>query len=201
MSLMRHLVLCCLLGLVGRHDGVWEMNMGSVIYVTRHFTARLPRMPHVLRADGGHVFIEANDRSVSERTQLTAEQAIELVWLTMLVGQAYWDVMPSRGLDLYRLNYQDNGNWAFARGEQPVLHVHVYGRTCDERHQEYGQALHLPDVGTGFYDGFEPLTDDDVLALREHMEMLAKTEGFRWGQSPDGGMPADGSGSSSNSRS
>ena len=156
--------------------------MDSAIYVTRHFTVKAAGAPHVPRADGGHLFIEANDHSISERTQLTAEQAVELAWLTMLVGQAYWDVMPERGLDLYRLNYQDNGNWAFVRGEQPVLHVHVYGRTRDEQHQEYGQALHLPYIDTGFYDGFEPLTDDDAAALCARMEALAQTERFRWPQ-------------------
>ena len=90
--------------------------------------------------------------------------------------------MPERGLNLYRLNYQDNGNWAFVRGEQPVLHVHIYGRTRDEQHQEFGQALKLPYIDTGFYDGFDPLSADDIAALHGRMEKLAATEKFRWPQ-------------------
>ena len=155
--------------------------MDSAIYVTRHFTVKAAGAPHVPRADGGHLFIEANDHSISERTQLTAEQAVELAWLTMLVGQAYWDVMPERGLDLYRLNYQDNGNWAFVRGEDPLFHIHIYGRARNEKHQEYGQALRFPYPTTGFYEGFQPLTDDDIAALAARMDELAASEKYGWG--------------------
>lgn len=156
--------------------------MDRIIFEGTSFTVKTPNVPHIPREDGGHVFIEVNDHSISERTQLDSVQATELAWTTMLTGQAYWDVMPTRGLDLYRLNYQDNGNWSFVRGETPVLHVHVYGRTRTEKHQEYGQALHLPYITTGFYDGFAPLTDDDVAALGDRMRELARTERFRWPQ-------------------
>ena len=84
--------------------------MDGIVYKTQNFTVKAPEVPHVPREDGGHVFIEANDPHCCDRTQLTADQAIECAWLTMLAGEAYWNVMSERGLDLYRLNYQDNGN-------------------------------------------------------------------------------------------
>ncbi len=153
--------------------------METTLFKSNNFTVKLASTPHVPREDGGHIFIEVNDHSIAERSQLSPEQIIELAWLTALAGQAYWDVMPSRGLDLYRLNYQDNGNWAFVRNETPVLHIHIYGRTRNEKHQEYGQALHLPYVDTGFYDSFEPLTSDDAEALHDRMVELAQTERFQ----------------------
>lgn len=162
---------------------LYNRTMDKTIYRTRNFTVKVPTTPHVPREDGGHIFVEVNDHSIAERAELSPELTIELAWLISLAGQAYWDIMPARGLDLYRLNYQDNGNWAFVRGETPVLHVHLYGRTRDESHQTYGQALHFPYVDTGFYDGFEALTDDDIQALADRMARLATTEKFqdpRW---------------------
>ena len=155
--------------------------MDKVVFETQDFTVKVPSVPHVPREDGGHVFIDANDPACQDRTQLSAEQAIECAWLTMLAGEAFWDVMTERGVDLYRLNYQDNGNWAFVRGEAPHLHIHVYGRARGEQHQEYGQALHFPYVTTGFYEGFQPLTDEDVAALAARMRELAATEKYCWG--------------------
>ena len=152
--------------------------MDATIFESENFTVKVPSAPHVPRRDGGHIYVEANDNTIEERVQLTPKQAVELAWLVSLAGQAYWDVMPQRGLDLYRLNYQDNGNWAFVRGERPVLHIHIYGRTRDEKHQSYGQALHLPYIDTGFYDGFEPLSNGDIQALRARMSELTGEKRF-----------------------
>ena len=155
--------------------------MDGIVYKTQNFTVKAPEVPHVPREDGGHVFIEANDPHCCDRTQLTADQAIECAWLTMLAGEAYWNVMSERGLDPYRLNYQDNGNWAFVRGEDPLFHIHIYGRARNEKHQEYGQALRFPYPTTGFYEGFQPLTDDDIAALAARMDELAASEKYGWG--------------------
>lgn len=157
----------------------YNATMDRLIYKTQNFAVKVPTVPHVPREDGGHIFIEINDHSIAERAQLSPGQSVELTWLLSLTGQAYWDVMPERGLDLYRLNYQDNGNWAFVRGETPVLHVHVYGRTRNEAHQEYGQALRFPYVDTGFYDTFEALTAEDIAALRQRICDLAATPRFQ----------------------
>ena len=92
-----------------------------VILESKHFVILAPEQPHVSRRDGGHLII--NPRiAVEDRTQLGREQAVELVKLTMVTGEAMRTVLTRRGIDIGRINYQDNGNW------RPQLHVHLYGR-------------------------------------------------------------------------
>ena len=49
-----------------------------IVLETRHFTILAPEQPHVSRGDGGHLII--NPRvTVEDRTQLSSEQAVELM--------------------------------------------------------------------------------------------------------------------------
>lgn len=153
--------------------------MATVVCRTEHFTVKLPDVPHVPREDGGHIYIEANDPSREERTQLTPLESIECAWLTSLVGEAMWDALPKQGINLYRINYQDNGNWSFLRGERPLFHVHLYGRAQGEQHQKYGNALFLPYPTSGFYDGFAPLSRDDIIELIGAIRRLESSPKYR----------------------
>jgi hypothetical protein len=67
---------------------------------------------------------------------LTVSEAIEIMLLTMIVGKAYTDAMKVRGVDIERLNYQDNGNWSYLRGEKPLFHIHIYGRVKGSKIQK-----------------------------------------------------------------
>ena len=150
----------------------------SVIYGTTHYVVVAPERPHVDRADGGHIIIQPRERVV-DRTQLSAEQAIELMRLTMIVGQAMAEALNARGIDVGRINYQDNGNWGVFRPEGPALHVHLYGRAVSARAQPYGEALYLPKRETGFYEGVQPLDEGDVAAIRERIEEISRREKYR----------------------
>jgi diadenosine tetraphosphate (Ap4A) HIT family hydrolase len=150
----------------------------SLIYETAHFTVVAPEQPHVDRADGGHLIILPKARVV-DRTQLSPEQAIELMRLTMIAGQAMAEALNARGVDVGRINYQDNGNWGVFRPEGPALHVHLYGRARSACRQPYGEALHLPKRETGFYEGVRPLDDGDVVAIRERMDEIAASDKYR----------------------
>ena len=152
--------------------------MERIIYKTDNFSVKVPNIPHITREEGGHIFIEANNHSISERSQLSPSQIVEMSWLLAITSQAYWNVMKNIGIMLYRLNYQDNGQWAFIRNETPVLHIHIYGRAIGETNQEYGQALYLPYPDTKFYDNFIPLNEEDISLLREEIQSLSKTEKF-----------------------
>ena len=79
------------------------------------------------RGDGGHIVITPKI-PVTDRQQLSAKLAIELIRLTILAGQAMTTVMNTNGVDIGRINYQDNGNWTVFRPEGSFLHVHLYGR-------------------------------------------------------------------------
>ena len=147
--------------------------MPSVIE-TKHFEITAPERPHVSRGDGGHLIINPK-LPVEDRTRLSREQAIELVKLTMVAGEAMTTVLTRRGIDIGRINYQDNGNW------RPELHVHVYGRARGAKIQPFGHALAFPPTREAFLkmEDLEPLNAEDVVALRAEIERLLGTEKYQ----------------------
>ena len=95
-------------------------------------------------------------------------------------------VLRSSGVDIGRINYQDNGNWAVFSPEGPYLHVHLYGRAKDARRQPYGQACHFPHINEHpeFYEGLEPLSEEDCEGIRALIEEFLSEERYsdvRWG--------------------
>lgn len=147
----------------------------AIIYEARHFVLRTLDQPHVSREDGGHIVIDPRV-VVEDRTQLTREQAIELVKLTMVGGEALKTVLGRGGIDIGRINYQDNGNW---RAE---LHVHIYGRALNAKRQPYGHSLDFCGTREDFrreMGQLEPLNADDAAALREEITRLLASDKYR----------------------
>lgn len=147
----------------------------AVIYEARHFVLRTLDQPHVSREDGGHIVIDPKV-AVEDRTQLTREQAIELVKLTMVGGEAMKTVLTRKGIDIGRINYQDNGNW---RAE---LHVHLYGRARNARLQPWGHALAFPPTREAFrreMGDLDPLREDDITELRAEITRLLAGDKYR----------------------
>ena len=150
----------------------------------------MPERPHVSREDGGHLWAVAKDEHIlrmPDRTKLTPDQAVELIRLTMLAGESYVLAMKNRGIEIVRINYQENGNWSYkpdsiARGEKPFLHVHLYGRRWGKR--DFPEALIFPPRESGFYDDFEPLNEGDIAEIRKQISLLENTEKYQlanWG--------------------
>jgi diadenosine tetraphosphate (Ap4A) HIT family hydrolase len=147
----------------------------ALVFEAGHFDITAPERPHVSRSDGGHLIIDPKT-VVEDRTQLTRAQAVELVKLTMVAGEAMKSVLASRGIDIGRINYQDNGNW---RAE---LHVHLYGRARNAKLQPYGHALAFPPTREAFMremGDLEPLDADDIEALRVEIARLLATDKYR----------------------
>ena len=147
------------------------------IYETENFIVEAVDQPHVTREDGGHIKIYPKIRKV-DRTELTPKEAIEVMRLTMIVGEAMTKVMNNRGIDIGRINYQDNGNWSVFKPEGPYFHIHLYGRAKSAKIQKWGDATHFPHRETGFYDGHEPLSDEDTEEIRLEIEKLFKKEKY-----------------------
>ncbi len=147
----------------------------AVIYEARHFILKTLDQPHVSRSDGGHIVIDPKV-AVEDRSRLAPEQAIELVKLTMVGGEAMRAVLTRKGIRIGRINYQDNGNW---RAE---LHVHLYGRALDAKLQPWGHALAFPPTREAFrreMGNLEPLRPDDIAELRAEIGRLLETEKYR----------------------
>ena len=147
----------------------------AIVYEARHFVLRTLDQPHVSRADGGHIVIDPKV-AVEDRTKLSGEQAIELVKLTMAGGEAMKTVLSRRGIDIGRINYQDNGNW------RPELHVHLYGRARGATLQPYGHALAFPPAREEFrhtMGSLEPLHPEDIAELRDEIARLLASDRYR----------------------
>lgn len=147
---------------------------------TEFFTIKVPSKPHLTASEGGHLFIETNNPSISDRTQLGGHEATELVWLTMVLGEALTQCLENRGIDVYRINYQDNGNWSFLRGEEPRLHIHLYGRSRNETYQTYGQALCFPDPNDAYYTHMEPFDGAFIAQLQDYLATLVAADKYAW---------------------
>lgn len=144
----------------------------SLIYESANFRILAPEKPHVDRMDGGHIKIEPKV-PVEDRTKLSPALAKELMMLTMVAGEAMTLALRRRGIDIGRMNYQDNGNW------NPTFHVHLYGRAHSAKTQKFGEALSLPLRSTGFYDHFQPLNEGDISEIRKEIEQLLATKKYR----------------------
>lgn len=153
------------------------------IYQTENFIVEAVDEPLVTRKDGGHISINPKIKIV-DRTQLSPKLAIELMRLTMLVGEAMAIGLNNRGIDIGRINYQDNGNWGVFKPEGPFLHIHLYGRAKSATIQKYGEACSFPFRETGFYNGFEPLNSKDILEIQKQIQILLqqkKYDKINWG--------------------
>ena len=147
----------------------------TVVHESVHFTIVVPEHPHVTRSDGGHLIINPIV-PVEDRTKLTREQALELVKLTMVAGEAMTTVLTRRGIPIGRINYQDNGNW------RHELHVHLYGRSRRATNQPWGTFLQIPPTREAFnakMGHLEPLNAEDAGELRAEIERLLATAKYR----------------------
>ena len=151
----------------------------ALIFESKNFIVESAEKPHIDRADGGHIKIFPKVR-YTDRQQLTPKQAVELMRLTVVVGQAMTKVMNEHGIDVGRINYQDNGNWSVFKNEGPHLHVHLYGRAKSAKTNKYGQACFFPHKkeDPGYYANFKPLTVGDIKEIRREIERLFTEEKY-----------------------
>ncbi|HWQ59950.1 MAG TPA: hypothetical protein VN420_02275 [Candidatus Fimivivens sp.] len=144
----------------------------AIIYETGDFVLESHETPEIDRLEGGHMKISPKV-PVEDRTFLTPRQAIELMRLTIASGEALKAAMAEIGVEIGRINYQDNGNW------KPSLHIHLYGRAKDAVMQQYGEPF-----APGHKDGYMPLDADDIRRIRVTLDHLFSGERFSdtaWG--------------------
>lgn len=144
------------------------------IYESENFILESHDLPEIDRLEGGHIKISPK-RDFSDRTELTPKLAIELMRLTIVAGKAMVTGMKKQGVNIGRINYQENGNW------KPHLHIHLYGRAVDAKVQKYGDP-----IISGHQDAFQPLSSDDIVAIREELDNLFSKAEFSdsaWGLS------------------
>lgn len=156
----------------------------ATIYETENFIVESHEKPFVSRTDGGHIRIKIKDESVTDRTKLNPKQAIEFMRLTMIVGESFERAMNNRAIPVVKINYQDMGNWAAKTNTKPFLHMHVFGRSKEAIKQPWPESVYLPDRGTGFYERFEPLNEEDRDEILKQINNFLKVDKYSdeaWG--------------------
>ena len=155
-----------------------EIMKQKSFYETDNFIVAVPLKPHIPREDGGHIWIMAKEKYFNDRTEFEPQYAIEVMRLTMLLGEAMKKGMKERGIEIEIINYQENGNWSFLDGTKPVFHIHLYGRTRNAKSQKWGEALYFPNPTSSFYDNFQALNDEDIEAIKNEIYKLESAEKY-----------------------
>lgn len=144
----------------------------AIIYETENFTLESHESPEVDRLDWWHLKINPKI-TVEDRSFLSPRQAIELMRLTIVSWLAMKQWMDKRWVKIGRINYQDNWN------RKPELHIHLYGRAIDAKIQKYWNPI-IP----WHEDWYQKLDEEDILAIKEEVELLFSQEKFsdkeRW---------------------
>lgn len=136
------------------------------IYETEHFILEAHSRPEIDRLEGGHMKISPK-QVLEDRSELTPEQSIELMRLTIVAGLALKCAMKEAGVEIGRINYQDNGNW------NPTLHIHIYGRAKSAVIQKYGNP-----ITHGHKTEYAPLDETDRKRIHTEIERLFKEDRF-----------------------
>jgi diadenosine tetraphosphate (Ap4A) HIT family hydrolase len=126
--------------------------------------------PDVGRLDGGHLVILPK-LPVEDRTKLSPAQVKELALLTNVAGMSMRDALSEQGIELGRINYQDNGDW------KPEMQMHLYGRAVDATYQTYGEPVKLPRTEEEKVVQ-EPLTEEDCELIRKRALLYAAAPGY-----------------------
>ena len=147
----------------------------KAFYETKNFEVCVPEYPHISREDGGHIFIRSK-RLIKDRTEMTENEAIEFIKLSINVGKAYTEVMNANGINIGKINYQENGNWAYLRNETPIFHLHIYGRAKDSKEQIFGEALNLPNMRQVQTKRKTQITKKDIQDLKRKLKTLEGEE-------------------------
>ncbi|WP_374572647.1 HIT family protein [Phenylobacterium sp.] len=144
--------------------------MSRVVYEDRWFQVLAPERPLNDRDDGGHLILIKTE-PVTDRSDLSAEEAIDFMRISMAVGRAMYDV-----LGIERMNYEDLGNWGIDEPGGAKMHLHFMGRAKTQVHQVRGQHIALFPKGHPIYDGhLNPLDAAQVEALRARVtEILSE---------------------------
>jgi diadenosine tetraphosphate (Ap4A) HIT family hydrolase len=108
---------------------------------------------------------------VTDRSDLTYQEAIDFMRISMAVGRAMYDV-----LGIERMNYEDLGNWGIAEPGGAKMHLHFFGRAREQIHQIRGQHMFLYPKGHKIYEGhLKPFTEEDVARLKARVaEILSE---------------------------
>lgn len=159
-----------------------------IIFETEKFLVSGHDNPHHDRNNGGHAKVAPKER-YGDRTEMPIDLYLAFMQLVMIAGEAITNVMRKKGIEVIRINYQDNGNWSYFPSmlKEPHIHEHLYVRVKNEKHptndprfRAFPDALVFPFVGDypEYYESFQPYTVEDCNDIRDEIERLLNTSKY-----------------------
>jgi diadenosine tetraphosphate (Ap4A) HIT family hydrolase len=146
----------------------------NTVYEDRYFTVVSPELPLNCRDDGGHLILIKKE-PVCDRSDLSWQEAIDFMRISMAVGKAMYEV-----LGIERMNYEDLGNWGVDDPGGPKMHLHFFGRARQQTHQIRGHHISLYPKGHPIYQGhLKPFTAGDMQVLRNKVAEVLSEDKYR----------------------
>lgn len=154
----------------------------KVIWETQNFEVVAANHPFISREEGGHMMIRGRGDKYRYNSCLDflPNEILEQQRLCQMICEAYKIAMKKRNIEIFRINFFEAGNWAWKKDEngnvsKVYYHEHIFGRTLDAKKQKFPDAPYLPDRKTGFYEGVEPLNDDDIENIIQEMKKIEES--------------------------
>ncbi len=146
----------------------------NVVYEDKYFKLISPELPLNCRDDGGHLIL-IKPEEVTDRSDMTYQEAIDFMRISMAVGRAMYEV-----LGIERMNYEDLGNWGIDEPGGAKMHLHFFGRAAEQVHQIRGQHMFLYPKGHKIYEGhLKAFSSDDLTRLRTSIESILSEEKYK----------------------
>ncbi|MCA9459286.1 MAG: HIT domain-containing protein [Nanoarchaeota archaeon] len=138
----------------------------ALIFETENFILESHERPEISREEGGHIKISPK-KKISDRSELNPKEAIEFMRLSIVSGIAMKKAMRKNGIQIDRINYQDNGNW------KANFHLHLYGRAVGAKMQKLGEPI-IP----GHKKEYQSLNEKEILDIKTEIEILFSLEKY-----------------------
>ena len=148
--------------------------MGTdILYEDKYFQVIKPNLPLNCREDGGHLILIKKEK-VTDRSDMTYQEAIDFMRISMIVGKAMYEV-----LGIERMNYEDLGNWGVDEPGGAKMHLHFMGRAREQIHQIRGHHMFLYPKEHKIYDGhLKPLNEAEVDKLKSAIKEISKEQKY-----------------------
>jgi diadenosine tetraphosphate (Ap4A) HIT family hydrolase len=144
----------------------------NTVYEDRFFEVISPVPALHCRDDGGHLILIKKEK-VHDRSDMTWQEAIDFMRLSMAVGKAMYEV-----LKVERMNYADLGNWGLDDPGGSKMHLHFFGRARNQMHQVRGQSMVFFPKDHPIYRGhLKHFSPEEIMELRDKIEdILTETK-------------------------
>ena len=146
----------------------------KLVFEDKYFQVISPKFPLNCRDDGGHLIVIKKEK-ITDRSDMTYQEAIDFMRISMAVGKAMYEV-----LGIERMNYEDLGNWGIDNPGGAKMHLHFFGRAKEQTHQIRGHHMFLYPKGHNIYNGhLKAFGADEIKKLRARIKDILREEKYQ----------------------